>query len=107
LSEQNGIDILGDMMEPSDYSLNQQFYGQLHNLLHVAVSLVHDPDQRHLETFGVLGEAATAMRDPVFYKIHALVNDIFNMHKFTLPTYTVQQVRIIAFLWWRSPIVSI
>lgn len=81
------------MIEPSDLSPNQQLYGNLHNLLHVAVSLVHDPDQRHLETFGVMGDSATAMRDPIFYRVHAMVNDIFTEHKNTLPRYTVPQVR--------------
>jgi len=58
----------------------------------MAVALVHDPDQRHLEFSGVIGEAMTAMRDPVFYRIHEMVNDIFNMHKNTLPRYTEKQV---------------
>jgi hypothetical protein len=80
------------MLESTQYSHNRQFYGNLHNLLHVAMALVHDPDHRHLETFSVLGEASTAMRDPVFYRIHAMVNNIFNMHKYTLPRYTVEQV---------------
>lgn len=83
------------MIEPSDLSPNQQLYGNLHNLLHVAVSLVHDPDQRHLETFGVMGDSATAMRDPIFYRVHAMVNDIFTEHKNTLPRYTVPQVSLI------------
>jgi Hemocyanin, ig-like domain/Hemocyanin, copper containing domain len=80
------------MMEATDFSLNRQFYGNMHNLLHVAVAFLHDPDHRHLERSGVVGESMTAMRDPVFYRIHALVNDIFNQHKFTLPRYTVPQV---------------
>ncbi|CAB3366920.1 Hypothetical predicted protein [Cloeon dipterum] len=92
LTEQNGIDILGDMMEPSQYSVNPQLYGQLHNMLHVVISLIHDPDHRFLETFSVIGEASTAMRDPAFYRIHSLVNDIFNLHKQSLPRYTVQQL---------------
>jgi tyrosinase len=92
LTEMSGIDMLGDMVEATDLSLNRQLYGDLHNLLHVAVSLVHDPDHRHLETFSVLGEASTAMRDPVFYRIHAMINDIFNMHKQNLQRYPVQQV---------------
>ncbi|XP_059480269.1 phenoloxidase 1-like isoform X2 [Neocloeon triangulifer] len=87
-----GIDILGDMMEPSDYSINRPLYGDFHNLLHVAISLIHDPDLRHLETFSVVGEAATAMRDPVFYRIHSLVQEMFNQHKLTLPRYTVEQL---------------
>lgn len=92
MTERDGIDILGNIMESSDLNPNPKLYGNFHNLLHVAVSLVHDPDHRHLETYGVLGDSATAMRDPVFYRIHALVNSIFDEHKKTLPRYSVQQV---------------
>ncbi|XP_065347138.1 phenoloxidase 1 [Cloeon dipterum] len=92
LTERDGIDVLGNIIEPSDLSPNRQLYGNMHNLLHVAVSLVHDPDQRHLETFSVMGDSATAMRDPVFYRVHSMVNDIFTEHKNTLPRYTVQQL---------------
>lgn len=39
-----------------------------------------------------MGDSATAMRDPVFYKWHAFINDIFLEHKNTLPAYGVDQV---------------
>lgn len=32
------------------------------------------------------------MRDPVFYRVHAYVNDIFIMHKNKLNPYTAQQL---------------
>lgn len=44
------------------------------------------------ETFGIMGEPATAMRDPIFYRFHAFVDDVFLEHKNTLPEYTLQQV---------------
>lgn len=44
------------------------------------------------ETFGVLGDPATAMRDPVFYRWHAFLDDVFQEHKNTLPRYPVSQV---------------
>nr|ACM41728.1 pro-phenoloxidase 2 [Diabolocatantops pinguis] len=93
LTEAGGIDILGNMMEASTISVNQRYYGNLHNLGHVALALCHDPDNRHLETFGVMGDSATAMRDPVFYRWHAFVDDVFQEHKATLPPYTLQQLQ--------------
>lgn len=39
-----------------------------------------------------MGEPATAMRDPIFYRFHAFCDDIFQEHKNTLPEYSVQQV---------------
>ncbi|XP_054277594.1 phenoloxidase 2-like isoform X2 [Macrosteles quadrilineatus] len=92
LDEETGIDTLGNMMEASILTINQFVYGDLHNRGHVAISLSHDPDNRHLETFGVMGDPATAMRDPVFYRWHAFVDDIFQEHKNLLPRYTVDQL---------------
>lgn len=42
-----------------------------------------------------MGDSATAMRDPIFYRWHAFVDDVFQEHKNTLPQYTVQQVKFI------------
>lgn len=39
-----------------------------------------------------MGDPSTAMRDPVFYALHAFMDDIFQQHKGTLTPYTVQQV---------------
>ncbi|XP_043489078.1 phenoloxidase 1-like [Polistes fuscatus] len=92
LTEKEGIDVLGNIMESSILSPNVNLYGDLHNLGHVLISFVHDPDNRYLESFSTMGEPATAMRDPVFYRFHAFCDDIFQEHKNTLPEYTVQQL---------------
>lgn len=55
LDETNGIEMLGNMMESSILSPNRELYGNLHNQLHNLISYSHDPDHRHLESFGVIG----------------------------------------------------
>ncbi|GLV31116.1 Prophenoloxidase 2 [Carabus blaptoides fortunei] len=93
LTEFGGIDVLGNIVEAcSLLSPNPNFYGQLHNMGHVFMSFIHDPDGRHLESFGVIGDSATAMRDPAFYKWHAFIDDMFQEHKQTLPAYTGPQL---------------
>lgn len=92
LDEERGIDILGNIMESSTLSPNRQLYGDLHNMAHVFISYAHDPDHRHLESFGVMGDTATAMRDPVFYRWHAYVDDMFQTHKEMLTPYTTAQL---------------
>ncbi|XP_066901603.1 phenoloxidase 1 [Halyomorpha halys] len=92
LSESRGIDILGNILEASILSINMNLYGDIHNLGHVAIALCHDPEGKNLETFSIMGDPATAMRDPIFYRWHAFVDDIFQEHKNTLPRYTVQQL---------------
>ncbi|XP_017877241.2 phenoloxidase 1-like [Ceratina calcarata] len=92
LTEKDGIDVLGNILESSMLSPNRNIYGDLHNFGHMALSTVHDPDHRHLESFGVMGDNATAMRDPIFYRWHAFIDDVFQEHKDTLPKYTVEQL---------------
>lgn len=41
-----------------------------------------------------MGDSATAMRDPIFYRWHAYIDDIFQEYKSTLPAYNVQNVSI-------------
>lgn len=40
-----------------------------------------------------MGDPATAMRDPIFYRWHAFVDDIFQEHKNVLNRYQVNEVR--------------
>lgn len=53
---------------------------------------LHGNNDNLQETFSTMGDPATAMRDPIFYRWHAFVDDIFQEHKNTLPRYTAQQV---------------
>lgn len=79
-------------MESSTLSPNRQLYGDLHNMGHVFISYSHDPDHRNLESFGVMGDPATAMRDPIFYRWHAYVDDIFQEHKEQLTAYNENEL---------------
>nr|XP_023022213.1 phenoloxidase 2-like [Leptinotarsa decemlineata] len=92
LTENEGIDILGNLLESTILSVNRAYYGDLHNMGHTIVSYIHDPDARHLESFGVIGDSTTSMRDPWFYCWHAYMDDIFQNFKSTLPRYTVEQL---------------
>ncbi|XP_065354404.1 phenoloxidase 1-like [Calliphora vicina] len=87
LDEVRGIDLLGDIMEASSLSVNRQYYGNLHNMVHNLISFCHDPDSRHLEEYGVMGDVTTAMRDPIFYRWHGFLDTIFNKFKTLLPPY--------------------
>lgn len=48
MDEFGGIDILGNIIEATDISINPQLYGNLHNQGHNMLALIHDPDHRHL-----------------------------------------------------------
>lgn len=68
----DGIDVLGNIVEASSLSPNRLLYGNLHNQGHNVISYVHDPDQKYLEEYGVMGDVTTAMRDPIFYVSYRL-----------------------------------
>lgn len=88
----HGIDLLGNMMESSTASVDRDYYGDIHNMGHTFISYAHDPEHRHMESFGVMGESATAIRDPAFYRWHQYIDDLFQIHKDQLEPYTVHDI---------------
>ncbi|XP_075147708.1 phenoloxidase 2-like [Haematobia irritans] len=93
LDDVKGIDILGDLVEASSLSVNRQFYGNLHNMVHNLISYAHDPDARHLEEYGVMGDVTTAMRDPIFYRWHGYLDTLFSKFKSLLPVYDANNLK--------------
>ncbi|GFT57369.1 hemocyanin F chain [Nephila pilipes] len=87
LTVKTGIDVLGAMIEASYLSINSTYYGDFHNKAHNMISLVHDPDGRFKQNPGVMVDTATAMRDPMFYRLHKYVDNMFTEYKNTLPSY--------------------
>lgn len=92
LTEETGIDILGHMIQSTAVSVNRKYYGEMHNNGHILIGYIHDPDGRHLENIGVMGDSAVAMRDPLFYRWHKFIDSIFQEYKNTLRKYTVQEL---------------
>uniref|UniRef100_A0A240PK95 Tyrosinase copper-binding domain-containing protein n=1 Tax=Anopheles epiroticus TaxID=199890 RepID=A0A240PK95_9DIPT len=88
-----GIDVLGDIIESSALSVNRQLYGDTHNSGHILISFVHDPREEYLESFGVMGDVTTAMRDPIFYRWHSYVDNIFLRHKLRFAPYGAADLR--------------
>ncbi|CAH2266231.1 phenoloxidase 1-like [Pararge aegeria] len=75
------IDTLGNVIESSILSPNREFYGSLHNNGHSFAGYMHDPTNRYLESFQVMADESTNMRDPFFYRWHAFVDDLFQRFK--------------------------
>jgi len=90
--DNSGINLLGNIVESSMLSKNRNLYGNMHNMGHMIISYAHDPDKRYLQNDGVMGETSTAMRDPIFYRWHGFINDLFQLHKRKLPAYTKEQL---------------
>jgi tyrosinase len=97
LAVTNGIDLLGDLIEATENSINPDYYGVqgFHNAGHILISLALDPFSRSGLPPGVMGDPGTAMRDIIFYPYHTFVDDVFEAHKRTLQPYTLTGVRIV------------
>jgi len=52
--EQRDYHLLNISFAASDYSANRQFYGDFHNMGHVAISFTHDPFYRHKVSLQIL-----------------------------------------------------
>nr|CCA94927.1 hemocyanin subunit f [Mastigoproctus giganteus] len=87
LDAEHGTDLLADLMESSYESKNREYYGSLHNWGHVIISQCHDPDGRFKENPGVMSDTSTSLRDPIFYRYHRFVDNIFQELKASLPPY--------------------
>ncbi|XP_041769777.1 phenoloxidase 2-like [Anopheles merus] len=92
LDETRGIDVLGNILERSVISINRNLYGDVHNMGHVLLAFIHDPRGTYLESSGVMGGVATAMRDPIFYRWHKFIDNIFLRNKARLAPYTTAEL---------------
>ena len=92
LEEDTGIDVLGNLVEASALSKNPDYYGSLHNLGHDLIAYAHDPDGRFMEEFGVMGDVTTAMRDPLFYRWHGVLDSLWVEYKDKLSPYPANQL---------------
>uniref|UniRef100_A0A1W7RAG7 Hemocyanin subunit 2 n=1 Tax=Hadrurus spadix TaxID=141984 RepID=A0A1W7RAG7_9SCOR len=92
LDIEHGVDILGCLMESNEDSKNHEYYGSLHNWGHVMMARLHDPDGRYKTNPGVMSDTGTSLRDPIFYRWHRFIDNIFQEYKQTLPSYTKDEL---------------
>ena len=62
LTEENAVDIIGNLIESSILSLNPGYYGSLHNKLHMLLAHVHDPDFRFKVSNGKIDRLVNCIR---------------------------------------------
>ncbi|KAJ8894011.1 hypothetical protein PR048_006619 [Dryococelus australis] len=92
LNNSRGINLLGEIVESSEHSLNREYYGQLHNDAHVLLSKVTDPQLKFGVPPGVMEHFETATRDPAFFRLHKTIDNLFKLHKDLLSPYTREQL---------------
>jgi len=90
--DDHGIDVLGDIIESSEYSPNSYYYGALHNTAHIVLGRQGDPHGKFKQPPGVMEHFETATRDPAFFRLHKYMNNIFKEFKDRLPPYTYDEL---------------
>nr|CAR94712.1 hemocyanin subunit 2 precursor [Xibalbanus tulumensis] len=92
LNDEHGINILGEIVEASEHSINPDYYGSLHNLAHVMLGRITDPEGKFDAPPGVMEHFETATRDPSFFRLHKYIDNIFKSHKDHLTPYTHKEL---------------
>lgn len=82
-----GINMLGNIIEGNQDSVNSRYYGSYQTMIRNLVALIMDPDMEHGVAPGVIGHYETALRDPAFYIVQKYVLDLFKQYKDNLQTY--------------------
>src|SRR5207302_1184748 len=77
--------LLADSIEANAGSVDPTLYGSLHNMGHVLIADLHDPAGAFPTRPGVMTSTATAVRDPVFFRWHKHVDDVFVVWQSKLP----------------------
>lgn len=72
-------DNLGDTTEASSLSVNRATCGNVHNDGHIHLMYFDNT-----QPFGVMADTSTAVRDPVFFRWHKQVDNVFHAHQETL-----------------------
>jgi len=91
-----GIPILGDIVESLNPIGDESLYGRgLHNQGHNFIARITDPSGIFGDDVGVMFNPATASRDPVFYRWHQVVDNIFfDEYKTSLGPYAEDELTL-------------
>ncbi|KAJ1531520.1 hypothetical protein ONE63_000195 [Megalurothrips usitatus] len=82
-----GINILGNIIEGNQDSVNSRYYGSYQTMLRSLFALIMDPAMEHGVAPGVIGHYQTALRDPAFYILQKHVLSLFGQYQDNLPAY--------------------
>lgn len=83
---------MGNILQSSILSENRNYYGDIANIGHAFIAYCQDPQNLANQTYGVMGEISTCMRDMLFYRWYAFIVQIIQLHKQQLPPYTKDEV---------------
>ncbi|XP_050703128.1 pseudohemocyanin-2-like [Eriocheir sinensis] len=95
IENDNGIAILGDIIQSSYYSPNRKYYGNLTTMAYTMLDRQVDPKDKYDLPPGVVAHMELYPRDPAAWRLHKTIDNIFREHIDSLPPYTKEQLEFI------------
>ncbi|XP_034247491.1 phenoloxidase 2-like isoform X2 [Thrips palmi] len=88
-----GLDIISNLLEGNSLlSPNYDYYGNVHNDLHANLAFAADPLHEYKESFALTSYITTVAKDPAFFNIHQLMDDLYEKYKIKLAPYSTDEV---------------
>ncbi|XP_054266087.1 allergen Cr-PI-like [Macrosteles quadrilineatus] len=98
LNAENGVAVLGNIVQANENSVNNQYYAANNGLygyfdvFRKVVGSIVDPNNKYQAAPGAIETNSAALRDPVFYQIIARVVNYFQNFKNQLQSYKQEQL---------------
>ncbi|CAK9796449.1 unnamed protein product [Anthophora plagiata] len=90
--QENGLNILGNIVQGNADTVNKAFYGQIDVLLRKVLGFGLETNVKHQFLPSALQIFCTSMRDPVFYSIYKNILIYYNRYKENVPRYTTKDL---------------
>ncbi|XP_053976448.1 hexamerin-1.1-like [Hylaeus volcanicus] len=89
---ENGLNILGNIVEGNADSINIQLYGQLDLVLRRLLGFGFQSNVQYQVVPGALEYMSTSLRDPVFYSMYKDILTYYHRYKKNLPLYKTEEL---------------
>jgi len=84
---------LGNTILANEGSINKTLYGNVHNHGHLIIANANDPSGMYNMAPGPMHEDQTSPRDPVFYRWHKFIDQLFEEHRFTMDPHKAKDLQ--------------
>lgn len=92
LTKPESIEILGNMIQGNEDSVNTRYYKYIAMFAKMILGTSVEPIEHHQIVPSVLEQFETCLRDPVFYQIYKRIAQFYYQFKDHLPSYTHEEL---------------
>ncbi|OAD55591.1 Arylphorin subunit beta [Eufriesea mexicana] len=88
----DGLNMLGNLVQGNADSLNRQLYGRLDWLVRKVCGFGYESNVRYQVVPSALEYYSTSLRDPIFYSMYQNILDYYHRYKENVPRYTTEDL---------------